>query len=50
LVAAKRDIALWDFDGYNSPGKTYEEIINDPTKKMGHAFVLREVILEMVNK
>lgn len=40
------DVYLKDFDGYNDPGKTFEEIINDPEKKMGHAFVLREVILE----
>lgn len=45
-LATEMDIALWDFDGYNDPDKTYEEIINDPDKKMGHAFVLREVIIE----
>ena len=31
-------IALWDFDGYNN--KSYEEVINNPNKTMGHAFVL----------
>ena len=36
------DIWLWDFDGYNHKTKdmTYEDVINHPTKKMGHAFVV----------
>ena len=42
----RQDIALWDFDGYNAPGKSFEEIVEDPNKKMGHAFVLREIIKE----
>ncbi len=40
-----RHIALWDFDGYLTED-TFETIVNNPKKKMGHAFVLREVILE----
>jgi hypothetical protein len=52
------DIALWDFDGYDyvSLNKTLREVINDPNKKMGHAFVLamlltlkREEILDIIN-
>lgn len=33
---------LWDFDGYDHVklGMTYDDVINDPTQKMGHAFVL----------
>lgn len=36
------EIALWDFDGYNyvKLGMTLEQVLNDPTRKMGHAFVL----------
>lgn len=51
------DIALWDFDGYDyiSLGMTLRDVLNDPTRKMGHAFVLailltmkREEILEIL--
>jgi hypothetical protein len=36
------DLYLWDFDGYdhNAFGLTYEQVINDPNRKMGHAFVI----------
>lgn len=36
------DLVLWDFDGYDYEklGMTLDEVINCPTKKMGHAFVL----------
>lgn len=40
-----RDVALWDFDGYLTTD-SFETIVNNPKKKMGHAFVLREVIQE----
>ena len=38
----ERDLYLWDFDGYNHKelGLTYDEVINNPDRKMGHAFVL----------
>jgi len=38
----KGDIYLRDFDGYNHRklGMTYEEVINNPKKTMGHAFIL----------
>lgn len=35
-----RDLYLRDFDGYDSGLKSWDTIINDPKKKMGHAFVL----------
>ena len=35
-----QDLYLRDFDGYDRGSKTWEEIISDPNKKMGHAFVL----------
>lgn len=39
---AGEDLYLWDFDGYNhrALGLSYEEVINDPNRKMGHAFVI----------
>lgn len=38
----KQDIGLRDFDGYNHRdlNMSYEEVLNNPNKKMGHAFVL----------
>jgi hypothetical protein len=35
-------IALWDFDGYDyvKLGMTLEQVLNNPDRKMGHAFVL----------
>lgn len=35
-------IALWDFDGYDHAAKsmTYEQVVNEPKYKCGHAFVL----------
>lgn len=39
---AGEDLYLWDFDGYNhrNLGMSYEDVINDPNKKMGHAFAI----------
>lgn len=36
------DLYLWDFDAYNHKalGLSYDQVINDPSRKMGHAFVL----------
>lgn len=33
---------LWDFDGYDHKALnlTYDQVINDPNRKMGHAFVI----------
>lgn len=38
----EKEIYLWDFDGYDhkSVGMSYDQVINNPTKTMGHAFVL----------
>lgn len=37
-----RPIVLWDYDGYDhiELGMTLDEVLNDPGRKMGHAFVL----------
>lgn len=42
LYESGDDFVLIDFDGYDyvAEGKTLIEVINDPTRKMGHAFVL----------
>jgi len=42
LYEKEGSIALWDFDGYNHKmiNYSYEDVINDPIRKMGHAFVL----------
>ncbi len=37
-----QDLYLWDFDGYNHKAcnLTYDQVINDPNRKMCHAFVI----------
>lgn len=42
MHSAGGDLYLWDFDGYNHKalGLSYDQVINDPARKMGHAFVL----------
>lgn len=41
-IASKEEIWLWDFDGYDyqKDGMTLDDVVNNPNKKMGHAFVL----------
>ncbi len=48
LYELEIDICLWDFDGYDhkSLNMTYDDVINDPNKKMGHAFVLAMLLEE----
>jgi hypothetical protein len=43
------EIWLWDFDGYDHVklGMTLKEVLNDPTRKMGHAFVLAMILEAM---
>lgn len=42
LADKGQDLYLWDFDGYNHKALnlTYEEVINDPKRTMGHGFVI----------
>ena len=37
-----QNLYLWDFDGYDhkAVGASYDEVINNPDRKMGHAFVI----------
>jgi len=46
LYESNIDLYLWDFDGYNhrALGLTYDQVINDPVRKMGHAFVLAMIL------
>lgn len=41
-ISQQQDIWLWDFDAYDKKkeGMDFDDVINCPTKKMGHAFVL----------
>jgi hypothetical protein len=41
-VAEKHDVYLWDFDGYNHKelNLSYEDVINNPHRSMGHGFVV----------
>ena len=42
----KKEITLWDFDGYDhlKLGMTIKDVVNCPTRKMGHAFVLAHLL------
>ena len=40
LYESNNHIHLWDFDGYPMKNLTFAQIINDPNRPMGHAFVL----------
>lgn len=41
-----RDLVLLDFDAYNHRelGYTWNEILHDPKRKMGHAFILAKIL------
>jgi len=39
-ILKEKDLWLLDFDVYDPKGKTYDQILNDPSRKMGHGFVL----------
>ena len=43
------EVTLWDFDGYDyaAQGKTLKEVVNDPLRPMGHAFVLAHLLESM---
>ena len=46
----QNNVALADFDGYNHKalGQSYYDVLNNPLKKMGHAFVLGMLINDYV--
>lgn len=44
---AERDLVLFDFDGYDHDrlGVSLADVLADPTRKCGHAFVLKAMLL-----
>lgn len=48
---SKQDIVLWDYDGYDHRklSMTLSQVLNEPRKIMGHAFVLA-ILLEMLDR
>lgn len=40
----KKEIVLFDFDGHGD-SRTLRQVLNDPTKKMGHGYVLAMMLL-----
>lgn len=43
------ELTLWDFDGYDHHklGMSLKDVLNDPTRKMGHAFVLAMMLEQL---
>lgn len=52
LYRERGEVILWDFDGYDytSLGMTLKEVLNDPTRKMGHGFVLAMLLEQLAEK
>lgn len=46
-LAEQKEIWLWDFDGYNHErlGMTLDDVMDNPKLKMGHAFVLKMMLV-----
>lgn len=46
------NVYFWDFDGYNhyKMNLTYDQIVNDPSRPLGHAFVLAYMVENVLNK
>lgn len=51
LASIEKDIYLLDFDAYRHEdiGMTMHDVINNPKKKMGHAFVLKLILENTLN-
>lgn len=47
-LAATTDIVLRDYDGYDhdTKGLSLSDVLNNPAKKMGHAFVLKALLTQ----
>jgi hypothetical protein len=45
-ILARQPVALFDYDGYDhvKRGMSLADVLNDPTRKMGHAFVLAAIL------
>lgn len=50
-IKNNQDVYLLDYDGYNhlKEGKTFEQIVNDPSKSLGHAFCIWYVLKKKYN-
>ncbi len=46
LYKERRELWLWDFDGYDHRkiGYSYADVFNDPNRKAGHAFILAALL------
>ncbi len=46
ILIALHYLALWDYDGYDylSMDMSLKDVLNDPSRPMGHAFVLASLI------
>lgn len=49
LYRMEGDITLWDFDGYDysKMGLSIRDVVNNPKRKMGHAFVIAHLLEKM---
>jgi hypothetical protein len=46
LYDTKALLVLRDYDGYDSLGQTLSQVLNNPARKMGHAFVLAMLLTQ----
>jgi len=46
LYKEENQLYLWDFDGFDNEkiGMTLKDVINDPGRPMGHAFILKKML------
>jgi len=44
IYMTEKEVHLWDFDGYDYSNTTLLEVLNNPKRKMGHAFVLAALL------
>lgn len=45
------NVVLWDYDGYNADAKylDFDDVLNDASRPMGHAFILREIVMQIID-
>lgn len=46
----KGDVWIWDFDVTNNHAGSWEEIVADETRSMGHGFVLVHWVEELLGR
>lgn len=44
IYIEENEVHLWDFDGYDYSKTTLKDVLNNPNKTMGHAFVLAALL------